>query len=102
MTVGRILTPEQECVTDAFTCHLCHKKLTVLTRTKEHIVPRAMGGLDIRWNITMACRACNSAKSNTFPWCSCSQCSRTRRRHWEMFRIRDPERDKVDSSADVS
>lgn len=84
------LSPDEECWTDDFTCHLCHKKLTVLTRTREHIVPRALGGLDVRWNLTMACRECNSAKANIFPWCSCGVCSKSRRRHWELLRIKDP------------
>ncbi len=88
--MSRILTPEEERVTDDWTCHLCHKKLTVLTRTREHIVPRALKGLDVRWNVNMACRGCNSAKANIFPWCSCSQCRRSRRRHWELLRIIDP------------
>jgi hypothetical protein len=88
--MARKLEPSQECVTDARTCHLCHNPLTVLTRTREHIVPRALGGLDTRWNVNYACRSCNSEKANTWPWCSCSQCARSRRRHWEMLRIKDP------------
>jgi HNH endonuclease len=92
--MGRKLERFEERVTDDRTCHLCHATLTVLTRTKEHIVPRSLGGLDTRFNTNWACRPCNSDKSNTWPWCSCNQCSRSRRRHWELLRITDPNKKK--------
>jgi len=45
-------------VTDASVCHYCLTELTVLTRTKDHVVPKSIGGMDIRSNIVWACRPC--------------------------------------------
>lgn len=73
--------------TTEFVCHYCLIELTVLTRTVDHIIPRASGGLDIRINRIGSCRPCNSAKSDTWPTCFCSQCRKTQRYHWEHFRI---------------
>lgn len=83
-------TANGQYVTDDFTCHYCLRSLTVVTRTKDHIVPRALGGMDTRQNIVMSCRSCNSAKANTWPTCKCSKCAKTRRTHWEVLRISDP------------
>lgn len=81
-------------VTDSRQCHYCLCAINTLTRTKDHIVPRSLGGLDVRWNIVWACRACNSAKASIFPTCRCSVCRKTIRRHWEQLRITDPGKKK--------
>ena len=70
-------------------CHYCHIPLALGKRTKDHIVPRARGGLDVRWNIVMSCAMCNVRKSDNWPTCKCAKCSRTRRRHWEQLGIKE-------------
>jgi hypothetical protein len=85
-------------------CHYCSVELfpgdPTTAPTKDHVVPRAMGGLDIRWNIVIACRDCNSRKADQYRFMNhdCSFCRRTRRRHWEMFKIRgdQPRRKRQD------
>lgn len=85
-------------VTDGRTCHYCLEPINTLTRTRDHIVPRSLGGLDVRWNITWSCRKCNSNKASTWPVCRCSVCRKTIRKHWEMKRLRDPAKDKAEKS----
>ena len=80
---------------DVITCHYCQVELSPWEMTKDHIVPRSIGGLDIRWNIVWSCRDCNSKKADTYPTCPCAKCSRTRRRHWELEGIPNPKRNKV-------
>lgn len=83
-------------------CHYCgvplFKRGMPRTRgavpsTKDHVVARALGGLDVKWNIVEACRTCNGNKADQYSdkWCHCGFCKRTRRRHWEMFGIRNPD-----------
>ena len=43
----------------------------------------------MRWNRVPCCRAENSSKGDRYPTCLCSFCSRSRRRHWELFGIPD-------------
>ncbi|MCO5730132.1 HNH endonuclease signature motif containing protein [Rhizobium sp. SSA_523] len=43
-------------------CKYCLCKLTYKNVTRDHVVARAMGGLDHRDNIVAACARCNRAK----------------------------------------
>lgn len=36
--------------------------------TREHIVPRALGGTDAESNLAMACRRCNNARGHELVW----------------------------------
>lgn len=71
-----------------YECHYCHDVLTKNEVTKDHIVPRAVGGIDERLNIVDSCRECNGKKADAWPTCMCNKCRKTRRLHWEAFRIR--------------
>lgn len=51
-------------------CHYCGDPAT----TVDHIVPRSVGGPSSRWNLTAACRACNSLKGSLRAVCSCHGC----------------------------
>lgn len=82
-------------------CHYCGAKLRSGQVTRDHVVPRGRGGLDIRWNIVPSCRTCNGLKSDKWPTCGCSFCSRTRRRHWEKLGIRESSRTRGWIDADV-
>ena len=81
-------------VTDARTCHYCLQPINALTRTKDHVVPRSLNGMDIRQNIVWSCRGCNSEKASVYPTCQCSFCRKTKRMHWEKLQIRDPKKDQ--------
>lgn len=72
-------------------CHYCQREVGpgALPFTRDHVVPRAMGGRDRRDNVVPACRDCNGEKADKYPTHDCSFCNRTRRRHWEEFGITD-------------
>jgi len=53
-------------------CHYCGETDVVLTR--DHIVPRARGGVDSSWNLVDSCVPCNLAKGKDMPTCECSHC----------------------------
>lgn len=81
---------------ERWSCHYCSIELGLIGNpfglpemTRDHIVPRARGGRDIGWNIQISCAECNVLKSDIFPTCSCGKCRRSRRRHWEFYRIRE-------------
>lgn len=52
-------------------CHYC-SKYELLTR--DHIVPRARGGVDEDRNIVLACSVCNGRKADDSPSCQCQVC----------------------------
>ena len=70
-----------------YDCHYCHIPLDSRNVTIDHIVPRALGGQDERFNKILACRDCNERKADAFPSCRCNVCRKSRRIHWEKFRI---------------
>jgi|1185.fasta_scaffold66297_4 5-methylcytosine-specific restriction endonuclease McrA len=54
-------------------CHYCQVATVVVDlppggpfpvdqRTRDHVVPRSVGGRDKPWNIVIACRGCNEAR----------------------------------------
>jgi 5-methylcytosine-specific restriction endonuclease McrA len=69
-------------VTAFANCHYCGR-LAELTR--DHIVPRSMGGAAAPSNIVRACLDCNQAKGDTWPTCPCNKCENARQLHrqWE-------------------
>lgn len=55
-------------------CHYCGVELTADTRTRDHIVPRSLGGTNAVVNATVACLPCNQKKSSDERWCACLTC----------------------------
>jgi hypothetical protein len=55
-------------------CHYCGEADVALTR--DHIVPRARGGIDSSWNLVDSCVPCNLAKGKAMPTCTCSRCTK--------------------------
>lgn len=47
-------------------CHYCGRKFETLT--VDHIVPKSRGGRNATWNRVPACRPCNQAKGNDWPF----------------------------------
>lgn len=50
------------------TCQYCGNKIPFSEATKDHINPRSKHGTNDDANIALACRRCNSLKSDTFPY----------------------------------
>lgn len=57
-------------------CHYCRRRPGV---TKDHIVPKALGGTNHSWNIVPACQKCNGIKGDSWPVCPCSRCVAARK-----------------------
>lgn len=55
-------------------CHYCGIALTQGTRTRDHVVPRALGGPTKRDNLVPACSPCNWAKGARRSLCGCETC----------------------------
>jgi hypothetical protein len=56
---------------DGWKCQICLKRVDETLRSPhpksasaDHIIPRSQGGLDLRENVRLACRACNSSRCN--------------------------------------
>lgn len=48
-------------------CHYCERILTAAggtRKTKDHIIPRSLGGLNNKINLVPCCHDCNSLKGN--------------------------------------
>lgn len=45
-------------------CAYCRRPLSIVTATKDHIVPRSRGGTSHWENIALACATCNSTKGS--------------------------------------
>lgn len=45
-------------------CHWCGWRLTELTVTRDHLIPRSRGGSNRRDNIVASCAGCNGAKGD--------------------------------------
>lgn len=48
-------------------CHYCGTRLTPMTATVDHVIPRSKGGTNELSNLVLACRKCNQAKGNKMP-----------------------------------
>lgn len=49
-------------------CQYCYTKVSMSNATKDHVFPRSKGGTNHDFNIVLACRDCNSAKDNNYPY----------------------------------
>lgn len=52
-------------------CHYCN---AAPGTTRDHIVPRSLGGPNAQWNIVRACGPCNNDKASSWPECPCGVC----------------------------
>ena len=59
------------------TCHYCG---VFGPSTKDHIVPRSLGGPTLPWNLVYSCEPCNQAKRSDWPTCDCVKCGTARAR----------------------
>lgn len=55
-------------------CHYCDKQIARGTATRDHIVPRGRGGLNVEWNVVLSCAPCNEKKAMDWPTCRCERC----------------------------
>jgi 5-methylcytosine-specific restriction endonuclease McrA len=66
----------------AGTCHYCGERFDQsdkhLRPTRDHIIPRALGGPDDFWNIQRSCARCNTKKKDDWPTCPCTKCNTAR------------------------
>jgi hypothetical protein len=53
-------------------CHYCNAARGI---TKDHIVPKSLGGPNIQWNYVRACQQCNCDKADSWPDCPCGVCT---------------------------
>ena len=57
-------------------CYWCNQKVAYDPRlwqepyaaTRDHLVPRSLGGSNAHWNIVVACRKCNMARGSRTDW----------------------------------
>ena len=49
-------------------CQYCLEKVPFHKATKDHIYPKSKGGSNHDFNLVLACRDCNSAKDNQYPY----------------------------------
>lgn len=55
-------------------CHYCKNKFHSEDLTKDHIVPKSLGGPNAVWNYVKACVVCNQEKGSKMPTCKCDRC----------------------------
>lgn len=85
-TAGRITVTDVRAIMGYYpTCHYCHGTYLL---GLDHVVPLALGGFNIRENLVICCRRCNSSKwQQEHPWqwsryyTACTQCGTTDSRH---------------------
>jgi 5-methylcytosine-specific restriction endonuclease McrA len=49
-------------------CQYCLKHIPMSHATKDHVYPKSQGGSNDDFNLVLACRECNNAKDNIFPY----------------------------------
>ena len=54
-------------VRDLYTCQYCGCRLTNTTGTRDHVVPRSLGGPNSFNNLVACCRACQAIKGDRHP-----------------------------------
>jgi hypothetical protein len=68
-------------------CHYCNQDFWIDFITRDHVVPRYLGGVNARWNIVPACVPCNTAKDSSRPTCECEFCVRSVARHGDRVQV---------------
>jgi len=61
-------------------CHYCKRRTnrvvgSPLQATREHVVPRSMGGANNISNYVLACAECNGKRGTALFYCGCDHCS---------------------------
>src|SRR4051812_39052904 len=54
-------------IRDNFECQYCGGRLTMGTGTRDHVMPRALGGPDTLQNVVASCKPCNGRKADRTP-----------------------------------
>ena len=49
-------------------CQYCWQPIDFKDASKDHIYPKDLGGSNDSFNLALACKKCNSAKSNKYPY----------------------------------
>lgn len=50
------------------TCQYCLKEIRFKDATKDHYVPKSIGGVNFDSNIVLSCKKCNNKKASKFPY----------------------------------
>lgn len=59
---------KEMCKITNFTCQICHGRFDYKQLTREHIIPRSVGGSNDISNITLTCVKCNNKKGSITPY----------------------------------
>lgn len=54
-------------IRDNFECQYCGARLTMGSGTRDHVLPRSLGGPDTLTNVVASCKPCNGRKANRTP-----------------------------------
>jgi hypothetical protein len=49
-------------------CQFCLKDIPYSKATKDHVIPRSMGGVNNDYNLVLACKSCNNKKGSHYPF----------------------------------
>lgn len=49
-------------------CQYCLEKIPISEATKDHYIPKSVGGTNHDFNLVLACRKCNHLKDSQFPY----------------------------------
>jgi 5-methylcytosine-specific restriction endonuclease McrA len=49
-------------------CQFCLKDIPYSKATKDHVIPRSMGGVNNDYNLVLACKPCNNKKGSHYPF----------------------------------
>lgn len=69
---------------DGMRCHYCELLLNTRTFSRDHIVPRALGGEDETYNIVPSCKQCNRMKCEHWTCCTCATCTSSIGKHAQL------------------
>ncbi len=50
------------------TCQYCFDKIPYREATKDHCIPKSLGGTNHDFNVVLACRKCNNEKDSKYPY----------------------------------
>lgn len=81
---------------DGMTCHYCARTLDFPRHSRDHVIPRILGGQDEISNIVACCKQCNKFKSEFWTNCSCDFCFATITRHQKLGVVKPAGLDRVE------
>jgi hypothetical protein len=59
---------------DGAFCHYCKVGLIRSQATRDHVVPRSLGGPNSLSNFVLCCDGCNQKRGTDLDWCNCNFC----------------------------